>query len=235
MDHGGDPVKRVIGVLGILAPALAALVVLLAGLLTPGYDPLTRTISRLAEPGLPTSAAVGLTIFMVGAAILALAAALGPGALAGRVMLGCAGTSMILAAAVPLNPGSPQATTVHRIATAFAMLALTGSPLVLAPPLRRRDGWGRYGPLSFGLGAAAVAVLLVGLALLPTAFALGAWERCFLGLPMVWMVLVSARLLRTSSTDPIDSSTAENSRWAASVSEEEMVKATTARASSRRS
>ena len=70
---------------------LAAPVVLLGGLLTPGYDPLTRTISRLAEPGLPASAAVALAIIMVGAAMLALAAAMGPGAVSGRLMLGCAG------------------------------------------------------------------------------------------------------------------------------------------------
>ncbi len=224
--------KRLGGALGIVAPALAAPVVLLAGLLTPGYDPLTRTISRLAEPGLPASAAVGLAIFTVGAAMLGLAAAMGPGAAAGRVMLGCAGASLMLAADVPLNPASMQATTVHRAATAVAMLSLTGAPLVFARALRRRDGWSGYGPLSFGLGVAMVVVLLVGMALLPTTFAVGAWERCFLALPLAWMVLVSARLVRASSTDPMDPSTVENNRWAASVSNEEMTRAAAANTNS---
>lgn len=227
--------RRLVGMLGIAAPLLAGLVVLVGGLVTPGYDPVQRTISRLAEPGLPAAAAVGSAIFAVGLALLGLAIALRPEAIAGRILLAIAGASLVLAAAVPLDPASEHATTVHRAATTIAMLALVSVPLVFAPSLRRREGWRGYGPLSFWLGAAAIGVFLIGLALLPTAFALGAWERCFLAVPMAWTVLVSWRLLHTSSTDPILASTAGNASSPASVSALETMNAAAASPSSSRS
>lgn len=221
--------------LGIAAPVLAALVVLVGGLVTPGYDPAQLTISRLAEPGLPAAVAVGSAISVVGLALLGLAIALGPQALAGRILLAIAGASLLLAAAVPLDPASAPPTTVHRAATAIAMLALVSVPLVVAPSLSRREGWRGYGLLSFWLGAAAIALLLIGLALLPTTFAVGAWERCFLALPMAWMVLVSSCLLRTSSTEPIVASADENRTWPATVSAQETMKAVAASPRSSRS
>jgi Protein of unknown function (DUF998) len=226
--------RRLSGALGIGAPVLAVPVVLLGGLVTPGYDPVRRTISRLAEPGLPAAFAVGSAIFVVGLALLGLAVALGPRAVAGRVLLGIAGASLLVAAAIPLDPASERASTVHRVATTIAMLALVCGPLAFAPSLRRLEGWRGYGPVSFGLGTAAIGVLLIGLVLLPTTFAVGAWERCFLALPMAWMVLVSARLLRTSSTDPMLASTAENSSWPATVSAHETMNAAAASASNSR-
>jgi hypothetical membrane protein len=227
--------RRLCGVLGIGAPLLATLVVMIGGLVTPGYDPVRRTISRLAEPGLPAAVAVECAIFVVGLAMLGLAFALGPRAVAGRVLLGIAGASLLVAAAVPLDPASDQPSTIHRVATSIAVLALVSTLLVLAPALRRREGWRGYGPLSFGVGVTMGGLLLVGLALLPAEFAVGAWERCFLALPMAWMVLVSARLLRTKSTDPILASTAESSSMPASVSTQETMKTARASASSHRS
>ena len=217
------------------APILAAPVVFVGGLVTPGYDPVQRTISRLAEPGLPAAAAVGSGIFVVGLSLLGLALALGPQAIAGRILLAVAGASLLLAAAVPLDPASAQGTTVHRGATMIAMLALVAAPLTLAPSLRRRDGWRGYGPLSFWLGAAEIGVLLIGLTLLPTTFALGAWERCFLALAMAWIVLVSWRVLRTSSTEPTRASTVNKSSSPTSVSVQETMKAAAASPSSSRS
>jgi hypothetical protein len=221
--------KRIGATPGVIAPEGATAVVLIAGLLTPGYDPLRRTISRLAEPGLPAAGPVELAIFTVGLAMIGLALSLGPGGVTGRLLLGIAGFALLAAAVVRLDPSSPTATIIHRLATAIAMLALTASALVIAPALRNRPGWRGYGPLSFGLGAAAAGLLLIGLALLSTAFsAWGAWERCFLALPMTWMVLVSARVLRTSSTEPMRSLTAAKKSWATSVSAEDTMKATAA-------
>jgi len=221
------------GKFGIAATAIAAPVVLIAGMVTPGYDPWTRTISRLAEPGRPAAAAVTLAIFGVGFAMLALACALGPGALAGRLMLGAAGSLLMFAAVVPLNPASMEATTVHRVATFLAMLLLTAVPFVFAGSLRRRAGWARYGRLSFAFGVAAVGLLLVGVALLAGAFDIGAWERSFLSLPLAWLVVMSIRLAR-SSTDPLDSLGSAKTSSAASISADESVNTAAASARSSR-
>jgi len=102
--------KRLAGGLGVLAPPAAAVVVLVAGRLTPGYDPLARTISRLAEPGLPAAFLVELTIAVVGFALVALAIALGPGSRAGRALLAVAGAGLLVAATIRLDPTSASAT-----------------------------------------------------------------------------------------------------------------------------
>ena len=218
--------KRIIGALGLVAPPAAALAVLVAGRLTPGYDPLARTISRLAEPGLPAAFLAELAIAVVGIALIALALGLGPGSRAGRALLAVAAVGLLAASAIRLDPASASATAEHRLATIVALLALTGAPFAFAFSLRRRTGWVAYGPVSFVFGAAEVGVLLVGVALLLTNFAeWGAWERTFLALPMGWIVVMSARLLSARKIEPMSSSTVESKSWASNVSVDETMKA----------
>jgi Protein of unknown function (DUF998) len=225
--------RRLCGLFGVQGPLLATVTVVVGGLLTPGYNPMTRTISRLAEPGLPAAFAVELAIAVVGVALLALAIGLGPGSTGGRALLAVAAGGLLVAAAIRLDPASAPATAEHRLATTVAMLGLTGAPLAFASSLRRRVGWAAYARVSFAFGAAEVAVLLVGLALLSTAFAeWGAWERCFLALAMGWVVLLSARLLSARKIEPMFSSTAERSSWASNVSPDDTVKAAAASQSS---
>jgi hypothetical protein len=201
---------------------LAVVLVVVSGWLTPGYDPLARTISRLAEPGRPGALAAELAISLVGVALVAVAIAMGRGSRMGRALLALAGAGLLVAAAIRLDPASASATTEHRLATTVAMVALAGAPFAF-----------RYDWISFWFGAAEVGMLLLGLALLPTTFsAWGAWERCFLALPMVWIVLVSARLFRTKTIEPMFSSTAESSSWASSVSTDETMNAPVASHSS---
>jgi hypothetical membrane protein len=231
----GDVTRRTAAVLGLVAPPLAAAVVLIGGLVTPGYDPFRRTVSRLAEPGLPAATYVDLSILLVGVALLGLGVALAPGGRFGRGLLWLAGAGLIVAAAIHLDPASELMTGLHRLGSTVAMLGLAGTPLALARTFRRRPGWGGYGPLSFGLGAAAVAVLLIGLALLPTTFPVGVWERCFLGLTLGWVVVVSARLLRASSSDPMFSSTLDKTSWRKRVSAEDTMNTIAATSRSHRS
>src|ERR1700730_2524982 len=115
--------RRLSGLLGICTPVLGAVVILVGGAVTPGYDPAEKTISRLAEPGLPAAAAVGLALFIVRVALLGIAVAARPKALPGRILLGLAGGALLVSAAVPLDPGSGRATTIHRVATTIGILA----------------------------------------------------------------------------------------------------------------
>jgi hypothetical protein len=200
------------GALGVTAPPVAATLVLAGGWMTPGYDPFTRTISRLSVPGAAGGLAVEVAIVLVGGALVALAVALGPGLRVGRALLAVAAGGLLVAAAIRLDPASLSATAGHRLATMLAMLALAGAPFA----------FGSYGRMSFAFGAAEVGMLLVGLALLPTTFAAwGAWERCFLVLPMAWMLVLSWRLLR-----------AEGSSLTISVSTDDTMKAAAASRSS---
>ena len=221
--------RRLCGLFGVQGPLLATVTVVVSGLLTPGYNPMTRTISRLTEPGLPAAFAVELAIAVVGVSLIALAMALGPGSSSGRALLAVAGAGLLVAAAIRLDPTSASATAEHRLATSVAMLGLAGAPLAFASSLSRRAGWVAYAPVSFAFGAVELGVLLVGLALLPTTFAeWGAWERCFLALPMAWTVLLSARLLSARKIEPMFSSMAASSSWASNVSVDDTMKAAAA-------
>jgi len=184
-------------------PPIAALTVLVAGVITPGYDPMSRTVSRLAVPGMPAAADVDVAISLIAFACVALALRLGPRMTTGRVALAVSGIALTAASLIHLDPASGATTALHRIASAVAVLGLTAAAFAVA-----RD----YGRISFLVGVFELALLVIGLALLATPFhAWGAWERCLLALPLVWMVWLAARLRRTAETMPSTEETARAS------------------------
>src|SRR5438132_12101358 len=67
----GERLNRPARVLGIAAPPIAVVTVLVAGAVSPGYDPMLRTVSRLAVPGMPAAAAVDMSIGLIGLAFSA--------------------------------------------------------------------------------------------------------------------------------------------------------------------
>jgi hypothetical protein len=175
----------------MFTPPVAALAVVAAGLLTPGYDPLARTVSRLAAPGMPFAITVDVAIGMVGVSCFALALAI-RGTSAGRAALVAAGAGFVLAAIVHLDPSSATATAAHRGASALAVLGLTLAPILL---------WRAYGRGLLVLGIGELAALAVALALLPTSFeAWGAWERAVLLLGLSSLVVLARTIPSTEDT-----------------------------------
>ena len=80
----------------------------------------------------------------------------------------------------------------HRLASALAVVGLTVAPLALARA---------YGPVSFAVGVAELAMLVIGLGLLATSFdGWGAWERLLLAIPLAWMVLMAVTIDSTDET-----------------------------------
>jgi hypothetical protein len=176
---------RIYRVVAVAAPPIAVIVVFLAGAATPGYDPMSRTVSRLAVPGVPAASSVDVSIALVGLACFALAFGLTRGAAMGRLALTVSGIALFGAAIVHLDPASAAATAMHRVASAVAVIGLTLAPLTLAPV---------YGRISLAFGIAELGMLVIGLGLLVTSFeAWGAWERVLLVMPLAWMVLIAVR------------------------------------------
>ena len=179
-------------VVALCAPPAAALIVTSAAAITPGYDSMSRTVSRLAVPGMPAAAAVDVAIGMTAMACLALALALDGHARTARAALVAAGLGFAVASLIHLDPLSAGATATHRGGSGLAVSGLIAAALVL----RRR-----YGVMSLVLGAAEVAVVIAGLALLATSFeAWGAWERVLLVIALLWTVLVAARIVWSEYT-----------------------------------
>ncbi len=176
-------------------PLAAAAIVVTAGLATPGYDPLERSISRLASPGRPGALLVDLAFAGVGVSLLALALGLR------SWLLAAAATGILAVSLVSTDPGHPAATAVHRLVTLAAFGALALAPLAAA---RRLPGG--YARLSFWMGALAVGLLVLALSLVAGGLRVGAWERCFAAVTLGWAVLMGSRLSRSGgrrrSTDP---------------------------------
>ena len=187
--------SRICGAVGMTLPPGAALVVVVAGRLTPGYDPVSRTISRLAVPGMPADAMVDVAIILVAITCLVLAINLNVGSMAGRAGLVVAGMALAATALIHLDPSSETATALHRVASGLAVAGLTAAPFLLART---------YGRMSVGVGVAEIAMLGLAFVLLSTSFsAWGAWERITLAIPLGWMVLLSARAFMSDSSDAI--------------------------------
>lgn len=194
--------RRTCSTVAMFAPLLAGLTTFTTGLLTPGYDPLTRTVSRLAVPGMPYAAATDVAIVLAGVACLAVTVATDRGTRAGRTALAVAGVGFLTAAIVHLDPASAAATATHRTASGLAVLGLTAAPLLL---------WRAYGRLLLLLGGAEVAMLVMAAVLLPTSFsAWGAWERVMLALGLSLVVALAIRA-RPSSEDAASATAATQS------------------------
>ena len=168
--------------LGLAAPLAAALIVAWAGTVTPGYDPATRTISRLAEPGLPAAGEVDLALYLVATALLGLAVVRRP-----RMWISIAGVSMLFVATIHLDQMSAATTSAHRLASAIAMLALTRASF--DQRVSRIFGW------------MLVVLLLAAPVLLIAGFAdWGVWERCF-AVVSIGSVMVMAATAMLSSDE----------------------------------
>lgn len=157
---------------------MAAVLVLIAGAITPGYDPVARSVSWLAVPGKPGATMVEVAIALIVCTLLAFALSI-TGGRVGRVALVIAACALAATAVIRLDPASILTSSIHRLASGLAMISFTVALLALARPL----------------GYASLALIAVGVALAATSFsAWGLWERVLLGLPLLWIVWRSAKM-----------------------------------------
>ncbi|TMD28529.1 MAG: DUF998 domain-containing protein [Chloroflexi bacterium] len=186
-------VARPLAVLAFLAAGAATVIVVVAQVVSPGYDSLTRTVSRLAAPGMPAAGAVDVAIALVAVACFALAIAHSRA----RGALAVAGVGFALASVIHLDPASAVATTAHRAASGLAVAGLVISALAT------------QSRVSVGLGALEVTTLAAGLVLLTTPFAFwGAWERWLLAVALAWMAWLAVTIVsRQESASAASAST----------------------------
>ena len=192
---------RLAALAGVVAPPTASAALLGFGWLSPGYDPLRRTVSRLAEPGAPYALAVDLTLAALGLALLAVAWALherhAPRARPPAAALALAGVALLGVALVGRDASRPALLVTHRALALALFLGLALAPLLAAASLRADPAWRAWTAASLATAALsalllAAAVLLVVTGRLPA----GVWERTFMGLNLLWVMLLAARLAR---------------------------------------
>jgi hypothetical membrane protein len=184
--------RRLGAVCGVLGPTAFVAGWALNGARTPGYDPLTDAISRLAAEGAATRA--GMTACFVVFGVLVpvwartLARELDRPALAPVVTV--AGLATLAVAALPLTAqgGQPQDAG-HAVAALTGYVAMAATPLVAARALRP------------GPRRASVAVGVVSAAALAVSVLTGSGGAQRLGLTVVdaWHVAAASAVLRRRS------------------------------------
>lgn len=158
-------------------------------------------MSRLAEPGAPHALAARLVLAALGLSLIVVAWALtrrlttaGP---ARQLPLAIAGAGIVGVALVSRDVAHPAVLAVHRSIALVVICALAVAPPLAARSLRRDGSLSPYATPS--LAAGVLSVVLIGVAvigLFAGGLPSGAWERTFFGLSLVWVVLLSVRLLR---------------------------------------
>lgn len=193
--------ERLAAVAGAAVPSMAAVAVAVIGMQTPGYDPLHRTVSRLAEPGAPYAVAVKLILVALGLSIIAVAWALdrrlitrGP---ARTFPLVVAGAALVGVALVSRDSAHPAVLAAHRLIAIVLFCTLAIAPLLAAGRLRRDPAFSAYAMPSVATSGVSIALIAIAVAgVVAGGLPSGAWERTFIGLNLVWLTLLSVRLMR---------------------------------------
>lgn len=195
------PVERLAAASGAVVPVLATLVLAVIGWRTPGYDPVRRTISRLAEPGAPFAFEARLVLASLGLSVIAVAWALDrrltSGAAVRTLPLAIAGLGLLGVALVSRDAAHPAVLALHRLIAVGLFCMLAAAPAVLAGRLRADPSFRGYATASVAIGGVSMALIAVGvLGVVMGGLPSGAWERAFIGVNLGWVTLLAVRLLR---------------------------------------
>ena len=198
----------VVAVLGILGVGFYVSSWIVAGFVTPGYDPWRQAISETFAVGAPAATLVEVALLASGAGLVLMGPALHRG-LPGRGILGPAsatvsGVATVLVALHPCSAGCPgfgasPADSLHVVLAGVGYLTLILAPLACAWRVRAQDPrFARWSALLGGLALAGFSLRhLGGLDPLP-----GTQQRVFNTVADAWYVLAAVVLLRRSRTTP---------------------------------
>ncbi len=208
MTRGARWLLTAFAVAGIAGPVLFWAILLLAQALLPGYDPWVDSISRLifGRYGWVQTANFCLAmVFMTafGAAVYIGIAKSKAGRLASLLFI-LLGLAQLLTAIfrVNQNPFAPKtlAYNIHNWVFLVTAGAFPFGALLLVPSLMSDKRWRPFAGITAAAGIAALALGLYWVFAHPLAPQLinpwfGVYERILLSIPLVWMTVISARLL----------------------------------------
>jgi hypothetical membrane protein len=202
--NNNRPFQRMTAWAGIIAPILFTFLVAVESLLRQGYSQISNYVSEL---GVGSYAIIQNTNFII-FGLLSILFALGleaslpatrGGSKKGVVWLVAvsglgvvfAGVSLLFIRVFP----DDYVFGAHTLATFVAFLTLIAAQLLTWCALKNGDDalWGRYRTYSLVSGLIALALLLVLIFTLGTAYH-GATERAFIALPLIWLAITGTKL-----------------------------------------
>jgi len=193
---------------GILAPAIIAVIVLVAGMLTPGYNQLTDTISSLSAQDCQSPNLMIAGFIIYGVLIIGFAYALflrlrhGIKARVAWFTLTLYGVCMILAGIFQNNTGANITTLnmegiLHNAAVITSCLSVLTGMCMFAGSVYKKPSW--YGFTWFTIGASFLGLVLSIIFLIQSQVPLsGLFQRIFYCIILIWIEIVSVWLFRLS-------------------------------------
>lgn len=195
---------RFFSIFGILASPFIAMVVILAGLLTPGYNQITDTISSLCDQGSDASQLMIIGFIVFGVLITGFAYALflnlkrGIKAYAAWFMITLYGVSMMLAGIFQDSPGDLNTEgIIHNAAIITSCLAILFGMWLFAGSVYKRPSW--MGFTWFTIIASVLGLILsIIFAVQSYVPFAGLLQRIFYCIILAWIEIVSIWLFRLS-------------------------------------
>lgn len=200
--------SRIFSLFGILAPPTIIIIIIVAGLLTPGYNHLTDTISTLsdqasASPSLMTAGFVAYGILIIGFSYaLYLHLRHGIKAYVAWFMLTLYGICMILAGVFRDSPGTNHSALntegiVHNAAIITSCLAMLFGMWMFAGSVYKKPSW--FGFTWFTIAASFMGLVLSVIFLVQSHVPVsGLLQRLFYCVILIWIETVSIWLFRLS-------------------------------------
>lgn len=191
--------EKLAAVCGVTAPVSFVGAWVVGGLLKDGYDPLVDAISRLAAEGASTRPLMSGGMVAFGVLLPVWARTLGQllDSPTLRWVVTTAGVATVGVALTPLTrEGGTTQDALHAVVAGIGYVAMTATPLVAAPLLRRR-GMRRAAAASLAVGAVS-AFALVGTLVVGEDGQVGSGGLQRLGLTVVdaWHVVAAGAVLR---------------------------------------
>jgi hypothetical membrane protein len=187
---------------GIAGPILFTILVIVEGLLRPGYSQVAQLISELGQVGTPNAILQDANFVATGLLLTAFAAGLYRGIGRGRfVTLGIALFLVFPGVMVLVGTLFPLPDPVHGPLSIAGFIVLIVAVFVVSFGLRKDDRWKRLASYSLGTGVVLVGLLLLiiatGQGVLASYF--GLLERLFIVPVFLWIEVLAIRLLALSS------------------------------------
>jgi len=198
---------RLLAICGVIGPVIYAIVVLTLGLLRPGYNPVTQSMSEFGEVGAPNAIVMNAAGFiLLGLLMIAFTFGLhrgiskGKGSKIGPALLAVTGVGLVGAGIFPCDPGCVDESLigiVHSIFSTISAFAGIFAPFAISRRLKKDSLWQGYWAYSVVTGVMALGVSAVyGLEILE--LWKGALQRVSMGIHLLWIEVMAIRLLRLS-------------------------------------
>jgi len=192
---------------GVIGPITFTIVVIALGLLQPAYNHVTQYVSELGAMGAPNAIIMNVAgFFLLGMLIVAFAFGLhfgvneGKGSRTGPVFLAVSGAGFVAVGLFPCDPGCMNVSfsgLMHVVSARITWIGLILALLFIAQRFKSDPEWKGYRLYTL---ATALIVLIVAVMLdfIGIEGWMGALQRVFLGVRLLWLEIVAIKLLRLS-------------------------------------